>query len=157
MRAGERRAAITIRTSVRGALDHQFLGQHLMLRYLGQDGSTARPVNTSTGAAGDRQSDALPATEPIGRRRVTSAIGSTFVNEARAQYAENEESEAAPSAPAIAVCEPGQLRGPGRFEHLSVRIVCDAAPSAVGFGLASRTPASVQGWHRTGSSVIATP
>lgn len=88
--------------------DHEYLHQHVTLRYLDQqfsgraiDATRFQPALSSDGAASLRTRS--------GTGSLASAIGGTFVNEARVQYADTHDNENPPSAPALAIWQGGSL------------------------------------------------
>jgi hypothetical protein len=109
--------------------DHDYLGQHLTLRYLDQrfagraiDDTRVQPAIASDGRANLRTRS--------GAGSLASAFGGAVVNEARVQYADSRDAENTPSAPALVIWNNGSfvaqtgssLFGPHRFATKRLQI-----------------------------------
>ena len=102
--------------------DHNYFGQHVTLRYLDQqfagralDATRFQPALVSDGPASLRTRS--------GAGSLAGAFGGAVVNEARVQYADSDDTENPPSAPALVIWNNGgfvaqtgaSLFGPHRF------------------------------------------
>jgi len=109
--------------------DHDYFGQHFTLRYLDQqfagrafDATRFQPALVSDGPASLRTRSAAGS--------LASALGGAMVNEARVQYADSNDNEKPPSAPALAIWNNGSfvaqtgssLFGPHRFATKRLQI-----------------------------------
>ena len=109
--------------------DHDYFGQHFTLRYLDQrfagraiDATRFQPALASDGPASLRTRS--------GAGSLASAIGGAVVNEARVQYADSDDTENPPSAPALVIWNNGSfvaqtgssLFGPHRFATKRLQI-----------------------------------